>query len=631
MNANARPILAIFETKLRLEVPLFQRQYVWTRERQWEPLWDDISRKFTDYLEGRKDAPVHFLGAMVLDQKQTPTTHVEKRQVIDGQQRLMTLQAFLAAFRDFCNEQGSIDLAGEAEAFTLNRGMMADPEVDKFKVWPTFSDRPYFIDIISSGSPEEVERRHPLIRKKYARKPDPRPRLVDAYLFFYQALRQYFVDCDPDQMVAPEVPLSSRLEECFQSLKDALKVVVIDLAQDDDAQVIFESLNARGEPLLPADLLRNYIFLRAARQGEPQEKLYEKYWKRFDSPFWRTEIRQGRLTRPRSDLFMQHFLASERTEDIPIRHLYAEYKYWIERFKPFQTIEDELRLLSSQRRDFKRILSPARGDVLFEFASFLQTFDISTVLPLLLYLARHELPHEEWDKTCCILESYVVRRAVCGGTTKNYNRVFLRLIRFLQQQDEPTADAIHTYLSRLPNDSGEWPTDVEFSRNWLIGSIYLSMAKPRMVYILQKLSNSYMTPKSEDVQIDGQLSIEHLMPQRWIENWPLADGSNGMDWYELSKAEEGSARAKATRRRESLIHTIGNLTILTQPLNSAVSNSAWSEKKGEILKSSILPLNGQLYDVESWGEAEIEERGKELLKRAKGIWIAPRTSSSNAL
>src|SRR5215203_553852 len=113
MKADATPLLAIFEKKMRLEVPLFQRQYVWSREQQWEPLWEDISRKFTEQLEGRKDAPVHFLGAMVLDQKQTPTTHVEKRQIIDGQQRLTTIQIFLAAFRDFCRAQNAEELATE--------------------------------------------------------------------------------------------------------------------------------------------------------------------------------------------------------------------------------------------------------------------------------------------------------------------------------------------------------------------------------------------------------------------------------------------------------------------------------------------------------------------------------------
>ncbi|WP_296444304.1 DUF262 domain-containing protein [Rhodoferax sp. UBA5149] len=106
MKATAVSLLALFETKMQLEVPLFQRQYIWQREKHWEPLWEDIQRKFTDYLDGRKDAPVHFLGAMVLDLKQTPATHVGKRQVIDGQQRLTTFQIFLSGFRDFCNEHG---------------------------------------------------------------------------------------------------------------------------------------------------------------------------------------------------------------------------------------------------------------------------------------------------------------------------------------------------------------------------------------------------------------------------------------------------------------------------------------------------------------------------------------------
>ena len=173
MDANAVCLLALFEKKLRLEVPMFQRQYVWNRNQQWEPLWEDVARKFTEYLEGRKEAPLHFLGAMVLDQKQTPSTHVEKRQVIDGQQRLTTLQIFLAAFRDFCRENACDELARECETFTLNRGMMADPAVEKFKVWPTNRDRDQFMDVVGSGSRLELEKRHPLVRRKYARQAGP--------------------------------------------------------------------------------------------------------------------------------------------------------------------------------------------------------------------------------------------------------------------------------------------------------------------------------------------------------------------------------------------------------------------------------------------------------------------------
>src|SRR5208282_1463809 len=128
MDVHKSSLLAIFDAKQRLEVPLFQRQYVWHQEQQWLPLWEDIERKFTEALEGRTDAPNHFLGAMVLDQKQTPTGHVVVRQIIDGQQRLTTLQIFLAAYRDFCQERDCQALAAECDKFLFNTGMMADPE-----------------------------------------------------------------------------------------------------------------------------------------------------------------------------------------------------------------------------------------------------------------------------------------------------------------------------------------------------------------------------------------------------------------------------------------------------------------------------------------------------------------------
>jgi hypothetical protein len=374
MKANAVPLLAIFEQKMRLEVPLFQRQYVWSQEAQWEPLWEDIVRKFTEHLEGREDAPVHFLGAMVLDQKQTPTGHVTKRQVIDGQQRLTTLQIFLSAFRDFCREQACDELASECDSVTLNKGMMAEPEVDRFKVWPTLLDRAQFNDVVTSGSRAALEAKHPLVRRKYQRYSDPRPRMVEAYIYYHNQLKEFFLGTASEPPIAAAVPLSARLVECFQALKNVLQVVVIDLEAGDDAQIIFETLNARGEPLLPADLLRNFIFLRAARQGESQEALYEEHWRRFDDEFWRREVSQGRLLRPRSDLFLQHFLASRQTTDIPIKHLFVEYKFWIERQKPYATVREELAALARQGDDFRRMMEPKRDDVLFRLMTFLDTF-----------------------------------------------------------------------------------------------------------------------------------------------------------------------------------------------------------------------------------------------------------------
>lgn len=627
MKANAVSLLAIFEKKLRLEVPLFQRQYVWNRQRQWEPLWEDISRKFIEYLEGRKEAPVHFLGAMVLDQKQTPTTHVEKRQVVDGQQRLITLQIFLAAFRDFSREHTCEALAKECDLYTLNRGMMADPEVDKFKVWPTQLDRPQFSDVITSGSRADLEKKHPLRYRKYARKQEPRPRMVEAYLFFHNLLSEFFIGDVSDPPIAGNQPLESRLDECLQAVKNALQVVVIDLDPDDDPQVIFETLNFRGEPLLPADLLRNFIFLRAARQGEPHEALYNEYWRRFDDLFWHQEVRQGRLYHPRSNLFMQHFLSSRQTVDIPIKHLFIEYKFWIEKQHPFPTVRDELAALASQGEDFRRIIDPKKDDHLFPLANFLVCFDIGTVYPLLLFLLDVKLSEEDWNSISITLESYLLRRAVCGFPTKAYNHIFLNLTRFLRRES-PMPENLYKHLSGLSGESSEWPTDEVFYSAWQSGHAYQTLNNPKIVHILRRLSESFLGSKTERISIDSPLTVEHILPQNWLENWPLLDGSRGLTPQELWNCEPGDTRAEATKRRNSLLQTFGNLTILTQPLNSAVSNADWKAKKPELLCSSLLPINQRLHAFEKWDEEAIERRGRELFERAMSIWPVPRQKTT---
>lgn len=621
-------MLDIFEKKHQLEIPLFQRQYVWDREQQWEPLWEDISRKFVDYIAGRKDGPVHFLGAMVLDQKQTSTSHLYSRQVIDGQQRLTTFQIFLAAFRDFCLENECVELAGECEEYLLNSGRLANPENDRYKIRPTQADRAQFADVVTACSSVALLEKYPLrYRSPWARKAEPRPRMVEAYFYFHRALTEFFDAPSEELTEFQDYELSSRLEDCFAALRSALQVVVIDLAKDDDAQVIFETLNARGEPLLPADLLRNFIFLRAARANEDQEALYEEYWRPFDDDFWRVEIRQGRLSRPRSDLFMQHFLASQRTADIPVKHLYTEYKFWIERFRPFPTVRDELAAIARQRDSFRRIIEPEPTDPLLSLFVFLERFDVSTAYPLLLHLLDSGLSVGEWREISAMLESYLLRRAICDLTTKGYNRIFLGLTRSLRREGT-SVTAIRSFLTSLGGESQEWPNDERFAQGWR-GQSYRSMQSGKLEFILRKISDSYLGSLTEHISVHTPLTLEHIMPQSWIEHWRLGDGSRGLSYDELLAAEEDDVRAVATARRDARVQSLGNLTLVTQPLNSSVSNGPWAEKKPSILAASLLPLNQQLYTVECWNDEAIERRSTELLDRAKQIWIAPPTTNGS--
>lgn len=618
MDANAIALLDIFEKKMRLEVPMFQRQYVWKQEHQWEPLWEDISRKFTEFIEGRKDAPVHFLGAMVLDQRQTQTGRVERRSVIDGQQRLTTLQIFLAAFRDFCRKEGLVDFADECEKYTVNTGRMAEPEVEKFKVWPTLGDRPQFIDVIGAGSRDALELQHPLVKRPYARKFEPRPRMVEAYFFFYDHLAEFFTDTPTEPPVGADKPLAERLEECFEALKTALKVVAIDLDRDDDAQVIFETLNARGEPLLPADLLRNYIFLRAARQGEEQEALYRKYWAAFDEPFWRQEVVQGRLRRPRSDLFIQHFLASKQARDIPIKHLFVEYKYWIERSTPFDKVEPELAALAKQGRDFRRLAVRSDSDALGPLAHFLEVFDVSTAFPPLLAMLDLDASDVEMAETAKVIESYLLRRAVCADDTKAYNRVFMGLTRAIRR-DGATASVVGNHLRSLQGATDAWPTDEKFANAWMTNHAYSLLNNARIVHILSRLSETYRTSKTEQLKLSGPLTVEHLMPNSWVKHWPLPDGSQGLE--SLWNVSTDDPRGQATRQRNSAIQTFGNLTLITGGLNSSISNGDWPTKRAAIEANSVLPINLQLRTAANWDEASIERRGRDLLGRALATWV----------
>jgi hypothetical protein len=211
---------------------------------------------------------------------------------------------------------------------------------------------------------------------------------------------------------------------------------------------------------------------------------------------------------------------------------------------------------------------------------------------------------------------------VCGLTTKSYNRTFLSLARFLRDKG-PTAENIHEYLSGSSGESVEWPRDEKFLASLQTRDVYSTLDNAKLVYVLGRLNDTYLSTKNERINIESPLTIEHIMPQDWLESWPLPDGSRGLTDTEVWDSEEGDPTAEATRLRNSLVHTMGNLTIVSQPLNSAVSNSSWTFKQPQLLQESLLPINQQLAAYDTWDEEEIRERGKQLFERARSIWPPP--------
>jgi len=251
----------------------------------------------------------------------------------------------------------------------------------------------------------------------------------------------------------------------------------------------------------------------------------------------------------------------------------------------------------------------------------LKQIDVGTIYPLLLHILNHPDQAEQGIAGMLLdLESYLFRRLICGLTPKNYNRIFLQLIRDLIK-DGFSRENLQKSLLHMSGNAGMWPDDRIFSEAWGSRNVYLEM-KPaqRIVVVLRAIEDALRQEKNERMLIQSPLTIEHIMPQSWEKTWPLSDGTYVKDRF--SRIVEGIRNTEADGR-DSILHTFGNLTLLTHPLNSAVSNAPWEEKRPEICKHSALALNSYFQESPNWDVEEIRERGRKLPDIAIKIWPYP--------
>lgn len=613
MKPSTLTVFELFEKERRYVVPLFQRPYVWTEEKQWQPLWEDISAKADELLELSEDSAevgTHFLGAAVLSEIKTFGRQVAAREVIDGQQRLTTLQIVLTAFRDIVVAKNSDESTVKIlNRLTLNDCRMED-QYEQYKVWPTTADRRVFETVVNAGAPQPLDEIYPLTRIPRTQRYYERPRLAEAYQFFHTKIWEYLHQTD-DSGLQNDDNAIRRLDSLIDAITKFMQIVVIELEDKDDPQIIFETLNARGEPLLPSDLIRNFVFLEATRRREDVERLYKDYWQHFDeyqdgdASFWKEDERQGRIFRPRIDLFMFHFLVFQTGRDFLITHLFQEYRRWWNELPDSLSVEKRLQIIYRYSQVYKSFFQlseqPSRLDL---FVRRLSMLDTSTVYPVLLFLFGGEAPIVAGEREHIVidLESYLVRRLVCRLSSKNYNRVFLTLLRSLRRAEQIDRATVRRHLIELKGDNVRWPDNTEFGRAWMVNPLYLWLTQVRVRMLLEAIDLQQETGKQEQLHIKSNLSIEHVYPQTpQAGAWPSLD-------------------------QETLIHTLGNLTLLTQNLNSAVSNGAFSVKRPEIARQSRLRLNAyfQSYSNDDiWSAADIVKRGAELFKIAQNIWPYP--------
>ena len=203
---------------------------------------------------------------------------------------------------------------------------------------------------------------------------------------------------------------------------------------------------------------------------------------------------------------------------------------------------------------------------------------------------------------------------VCRLTPRNYNRLFLNLLGYLGDHDNVSSDLVRELLLRGSGESVRWPDDEEFRKAWLDYPLYKNLLRDRVRLVLRALDGALHTANTESYNLKGRLTVEHIMPQSWQRHWPLPP---------LEEPQESEEYLRQIERRDTIIHTIGNLTLLTKRLNPSVSNGAFDEKKEKILQHSAINLNRPLSQIDVWDEEQIRRRGQELFEVACRIWPHP--------
>jgi len=589
----------------RLVVPMFQRPYVWNEESQWEPLWSDVARSAQRVLDDPQSRHhPHFLGAVVLQQVQNPVGSLQERMIIDGQQRLTTLQLLLDALHSELLGVGAEQPAARVETLVANSAAFCARQEDRFKVWPTNRDRKAFNDVMSAPTPVNYD----ALGSKASR-------LVEGHRYFAERAREW--------LAAEPAEILVRASALELAVRELLQIVVIDLTAEENAQEIFETLNARGAQLTAADLIKNFIFQRLTESGADVEAGYEQYWKEFETGFWETEISAGRVKHQRSSMFLNHWLVAMTGEEVLAREVFYRFKSFAD-FDAGIPMTDLLGRVHRAGQVYSGFVGKAGAltgplDRLGLFAYRTAVLESEVVKPFVLFLLDPDdapVPTAQLGKALDCVESWLVRRMLVRATSKSYTQVFADLITHVRKTGRDVAgEAVEDYLAKQQGANWYWPDNAELMRELEGLAAYRRLSRGRVRMVLEAVED-YERGWREGASglggervARGKYAIEHVMPQKWHSHWALP-------------------AAVLASERDGLLNTLGNLTLLTGKLNSKVSNGPWlgeSGKRAGLEGHDVLMLNRKLLEAAGagWDESGIRARTQTIIKMIAKIWPVP--------
>lgn len=541
MKASETKLQRIIEGTSQYVVPLFQRTYSWS-EKEWGTLWDDLS----DLCE--EDEPrSHFIGSIVTMPTRSVPEGVAKYLLIDGQQRLTTLFIVLAILRDLAKDHGN--LAAEIQQTLLTNPFKQGAEM--LKLLPTHPDRGSFQQIIlgqGGGADGQIGK---------------------AKLYFEKKFRPLAVE---------------DLEKLKSVIVGSLSLVSIVLDADDNPHLIFESLNAKGQPLSHADLIRNYFFMRI--HVDRQDSLYGQSW----------EPMQGELGDDLTEC-IRHFLMKDG-DIVKQGDVYFALKERADKnLRSEQEVIAYLAEIVRFAKHYKKLLDPANepnADIR-DRMDRLNRIQVTTAYPFLLNVyedyAQGRLGFDDFVAVLDILENFMVRRWVCGVPSFGLNKLFPPLFAQARSHESLVA-GVKVVLS-----GKNYPRDNEFRDRLFTTRLYAPGERAAKTKLILERLESHAAHR-EPVPSDN-LTVEHIMPQTLTDAWREHLGEDTDAVY------------------EQLLHTLGNLTLTGY--NVPMSNNSFAEKQ-KVLADSHVGLNKYFHGVTAWNRDAINARAEQLAEIALRVW-----------
>lgn len=563
MKATEAKLLAFIKKSPQFVIPIYQRTYSWT-EKECRQLWDDILRTGSN-----DDITAHFVGSIVYIEKglyqvssQSPLL------VIDGQQRLTTVTLLITALANALDDTEPVEGFSQRK---LRNYYLLNPEEDgeqHFKLILSQTDKDSLIAILNnSEQPKDSSIR------------------VTENLKLFDSL------------------IKDSKDKLATICKGLAKLLVVDVAlsrDQDNPQLIFESMNSTGRELSQADLIRNYILM--GLEPQLQTKLYEQYWRPMEVEFGQEAYGT------QFDSFMRHFL-TVKTGNIPNQgEVYEAFKAHA---RSPDVAKGGVEPMVADLRTFARYYcamtlgAEPDPDLRLAFQD-LRELKVDVAYPFLLELyhdyASGDFPKADFLTAVRLVESYVFRRAICAIPTNSQNKTFATLTKAVKK--DRYIESIQAYLLLLPSYR-RFPNDEEFKRELQTKDLYKFRSRS---YWIRRLENH---KRKEQVLVD-EYTIEHILPQN--EN--------------LSSAWKTALGVEWQRIQQTYLHTIGNLTLTGY--NSEYSDKTFAQKRDMPggFKESPLKLNQGLGMVEQWDEDAIRQRADRLSTIALDVWAAPKLETS---